>query len=194
MDWPWDSQCRQISSSETKGDTWAAEKRVEGTISQIKQKKRSDIDRHREGNKNKKRDNETCMKNLNHGGIQGLVKAHCSSSAVCAHASEDAVSCMEWTLRSFSSKLLPHHATKTVNSNTLAILTHASTRPCLTQHHCSEHMDLCCKLLTNWEVRAAALHYLLLSHLLWNNLWPPKQTPSPPDSELHSHRSKCQNL
>jgi len=32
------------------------------------QKKRPDIDRHKEGNKNKKRDNETCMKNLNHGG------------------------------------------------------------------------------------------------------------------------------
>lgn len=33
--------------------------------------------------KQEERDNETCMKNLNHGGRQGLVKAHCSSSAVC---------------------------------------------------------------------------------------------------------------
>lgn len=191
MDWPWDSQCRQISSSETKEDTWAAEKGVEGTISQIKQKKRSDIDRHREENKNKKRDNETCMKNLNHGGRQGLVKAHCSSSAVCAHASEHAVSCMEWAPRSFSSKLLPHHATKTVNSNTLAILTHCQheTMPC-TKSLFRAHGSML-QLLPNWEVKAAVLHYLLLSHPLWNNLWPPKQTLSPLDSELYSQRSKC---
>lgn len=129
MDWPWDSQCRQKSSSETKGDTWAAEKGVEGTISQIKQKKRPDIDRHREGNKNKKRNNETCMKNLNYDGRQGLVKAHCSSSAVCNCASEG--SCMKWTLSSLSSKLLSHHATKTANSNTLAILTYCHRKTML---------------------------------------------------------------
>lgn len=190
MDWPWDSQCRQISSSETKGDTWAAGKRVEGTISQIKQKKRSDIDRHREGNKNKKRDNETHVQNLNHGGRQGLVKAHCSSSAVCAHASENAVFCMEWTLRSFSSKLLPHHATKTVNSHTGNPNTcHHETMSC-TKSLFRAHGSML-QLLPNWEVKAAVLHYLLLSHPLWNNLWPPKQTLSPLDSELYSQRNKC---
>lgn len=87
--------------------------------------------RHREGNKNKKRDNETCKKILNHGGRQGLVKAHCSSSALYDCASEHAVSCMKRARRSWSSKLLSHHA-KTANSNTLAILTHChhKTTPC----------------------------------------------------------------
>lgn len=47
-------------------------------------------------------------------------------------ASEHAVSCMEWALRSLSSQLLSHHAAKTVNSNTLAISTccHHETMPC----------------------------------------------------------------
>lgn len=133
MDWPWESQCRQKSSSETKGGTWAAEKGVEGTIIQIKQKKRPVIDRHREGNKNKKRDNETCMKILNHGGKQGLVKAHCSSSALYDCASEHAVSRMRPARRSWSSKLLSHHANSelkhTGNLNTLPPQDHALHKP-----------------------------------------------------------------
>lgn len=190
MDWPWDSQCRQISSSETKGDTWAAEKGVEGTIYQIKQKKRSDTETQRK----KQKQEETmrlAWKTLNHGERQGLVKVHCSSSAVCAHASEHAVSCMEWAPRSFSSKLLPHHATKTVNSNTMAILTHCQHEimPC-TKSLLRAHGSML-QLLLNWEAKAAVLHYLLLSHPLWNNLWPPKQTLSPLDSELYSQRSQC---
>lgn len=122
MDWPWDSQGRQKSSSETKGDTGAEERGVEGTISQIKQKKRSHRDKHRKRNKNKKRDNETRMKNPNQGERQELVKAHCSFSAV--SASEHAVSCMKWVLSSWSSKLLSHHAVTAANSKPLAILTY----------------------------------------------------------------------
>lgn len=156
MDWPWDSQCRQKSSSETKGDTWAAEKGVEGTISQIKQKKRPDIDRHREGNKNKKRDNETCMKNLNHGGRQGLVKAHRSSSAVCNCASEG--SCMKWALSSLSSGLLSPPCSKdselkhTGNLNILSPRDHA-----LQKNHYSQHMCLCWNSRLSWEVKGSSV-------------------------------------
>lgn len=124
--------------------------------------KREEKARHRQTQRKKQkqeeRDNETCMKNLNHGGRQGLVKAHCSSSAVCDCASEHAVSCMKWVLRSLSSKLLSHYATKTASSHTLI----ATTRPCFAQNHYSQHMDLCCNSCLNWEVKTAVLYYLLL--------------------------------